>query len=54
MLRLAVVGTHWITDSFVSAALESGHYQLTAVYSRQLSQAQALRTNMASRNCSPT
>ena len=41
MLRLAVVGTHWITDSFVSAALESGHYQLTAVYSRQLSQAQA-------------
>lgn len=41
MLRLAVVGTHWITDSFVTAALESGLYQLSAVYSRQQAQAEA-------------
>ncbi|ARU92750.1 Gfo/Idh/MocA family protein [Tatumella citrea] len=39
MLRLAVVGTNWITDSFVTAALDSGLYQLTAVYSRQPEQA---------------
>ncbi|WP_276973286.1 Gfo/Idh/MocA family protein [Tatumella ptyseos] len=40
-LRLAVVGTHWITDSFVSAALESGLYELCAVYSRTREQAAA-------------
>ena len=39
MLRLAVVGTNWITDSFVSAALDSGLYQLAAVYSRSNEQA---------------
>lgn len=40
MIRFAVVGTNWITRQFVDAAHESGHYKLTAVYSRTLEQAQ--------------
>lgn len=40
MIRLAVVGTNWITRQFVDAAHESGCYRLTAVYSRTLEQAQ--------------
>ncbi|MDV5168956.1 Gfo/Idh/MocA family oxidoreductase [Photobacterium rosenbergii] len=34
MIRLGVIGTNWITDRFISAALSSGQYHLTAVYSR--------------------
>lgn len=41
MIRLAVVGTNWITRQFVDAAHESGQYKLNAVYSRSLEQAQA-------------
>ncbi|KMV34699.1 Gfo/Idh/MocA family protein [Franconibacter pulveris] len=40
MIRFAVVGTNWITRQFVDAAHETGKYQLTAVYSRTLEQAQ--------------
>ncbi|WP_226571664.1 Gfo/Idh/MocA family protein [Mangrovibacter yixingensis] len=41
MIRFAVVGTNWITRQFVDAAHESGKYQLVAVYSRTLEQAEA-------------
>ncbi|MRS14436.1 gfo/Idh/MocA family oxidoreductase [Enterobacteriaceae bacterium RIT691] len=41
MIRLAVIGTNWITRQFVDAAHETGNYKLTAVYSRSLEQAQA-------------
>lgn len=41
MIRFGVIGTNWITDSFIEAALKTGKYQLTAVYSRQLEKAQA-------------
>lgn len=41
MIRLAVVGTNWITRQFVDAAHESGKIKLTAVYSRTLQQAQS-------------
>ena len=34
MIRLGVIGTNWITERFISAALSTGQYQLTAVYSR--------------------
>ena len=34
MLKLAIIGTNWITDQFIEAALQSKRYQLTAVYSR--------------------
>lgn len=40
MIRIAVVGTNWITRQFVDAAHESGRFKLTAVYSRTLEQAQ--------------
>lgn len=39
MIRLAVVGTNWITAQFVDAALSTGLFTLTAVYSRQLTRA---------------
>ncbi|KOC87322.1 Gfo/Idh/MocA family protein [Winslowiella iniecta] len=41
MIRLAVVGTNWITRQFVDAAHETGKYKLSAIYSRTLEQAQA-------------
>lgn len=34
MLRLAIIGTNWITERFVQAALEVKEFELTAVYSR--------------------
>lgn len=34
MLKLAVIGTNWITDKFIEAALQTGEYELVAVYSR--------------------
>lgn len=40
MIRLAVIGTNWITARFVDAAHESGKIKLVAVYSRRLDQAQ--------------
>ncbi|SPJ85732.1 uncharacterized protein FTOL_11515 [Fusarium torulosum] len=39
-LGLAVVGTNWITNSFVQSCHESKLYQLSAVYSRKLETAQ--------------
>lgn len=41
MLRLGIIGTNWITHSFVNAALASGEYELTAIYSRGLEKAEA-------------
>ncbi|WP_435928912.1 Gfo/Idh/MocA family protein [Dryocola sp. BD613] len=40
MIRIAVVGTNWITRQFIDAAHESGRFKLAAVYSRTLEQAQ--------------
>ncbi len=34
MIRFAVIGTNWITEEFIHAALETGEFELTAVYSR--------------------
>ena len=39
MIRLAVIGTNWITQKFVQAALGTANFQLSAVYSRSLSSA---------------
>lgn len=36
MLKLGIIGTNWITDQFIEAALSTNCYELTAVYSRQL------------------
>ena len=39
MIRLAIVGTSWITDQFIEAALKTEKYQLVAIYSRSLDKA---------------
>ncbi|WP_239256565.1 Gfo/Idh/MocA family protein [Listeria ilorinensis] len=39
MLRLGIMGTNWITDSFIEGAENSGKWTLTAVYSRTLEKA---------------
>lgn len=41
MIKLAVIGTNWITERFLAGAIESGKYKVTAVYSRSLEQAKA-------------
>lgn len=40
MIRLAVIGTNWITNQFIEAALKTGEYQLAGVYSRSLESAE--------------
>ena len=34
MLRFGIIGTSWITDSYIEGALDSGLWQFTAIYSR--------------------
>ncbi|KAF2724278.1 oxidoreductase-like protein [Polychaeton citri CBS 116435] len=40
-LTYGVIGTGWITDSWISAAAQSSQWQLKAIYSRSKSQAEA-------------
>lgn len=40
-IRIGVIGTNWITESFIEAASESEDFQLTAVYSRTEDKAKA-------------
>ncbi|MEZ9230507.1 Gfo/Idh/MocA family protein [Vibrio amylolyticus] len=48
MIRLAIIGTNWITDQFIEAALLTGSYKLTGVYSRSLDSAQKFSEKYAS------
>ncbi|MCB5953110.1 Gfo/Idh/MocA family oxidoreductase [Enterococcus sp. BWT-B8] len=41
MIHLGIIGTNWISDQFVEAALKTGKYDLAAIYSRKLESAQA-------------
>ncbi|MCD2255160.1 Gfo/Idh/MocA family protein [Agrilactobacillus fermenti] len=41
MLKLAIIGTNWITGQFIDAALATKAYELTTIYSRHLDKAQA-------------
>ncbi|WP_261834655.1 Gfo/Idh/MocA family protein [Vibrio ishigakensis] len=41
MLKLAIVGTNWITERFVRAALDTHQFELFAVYSRNQDSAKA-------------
>ena len=34
MLRFGIIGTSWITNSYVAGALDSGLWEFTAIYSR--------------------
>ncbi|WP_413112517.1 Gfo/Idh/MocA family protein [Thaumasiovibrio sp. DFM-14] len=40
MLKLAIIGTNWITEKFVEAAQNSAKFQLVMVYSRNMASAQ--------------
>lgn len=40
MIRLAVIGTNWITDKFIAATLQTEQYKLLAVYSRNINTAE--------------
>lgn len=41
MIRFGVIGTNWITDKFIEAALETEEFELAAVYSRTAEQGQS-------------
>ena len=40
-LRLGIIGTSWITNQFVDAAIKTGLYEMTGVYSRTVEKAKA-------------
>ncbi|MDN3612555.1 Gfo/Idh/MocA family protein [Vibrio ostreicida] len=48
MMRLAVVGTNWITDQFIDAAQRTQQYVLAGVYSRSIEKAQEFAQKYAS------
>jgi len=50
LIRFGVVGTNWITESFISAAKEHPDFQLTAVYSRAEETAQAFAKKFGVKN----
>lgn len=51
MISLAIIGTNWITEKFVNAAIETKQFQLTAVYSRTLLSAQAFAAKFNVDHC---
>ncbi|WCE32231.1 Gfo/Idh/MocA family protein [Vibrio sp. SCSIO 43137] len=51
MINLAVIGTNWITERFVEAAIETGRFQLSAVYSRAIDSAEAFCTPLQAVGC---
>jgi predicted dehydrogenase len=51
MINLAVIGTNWISEKFVQAALQSNEYQLSAVYSRDIQTAQGFACDLQSEQC---
>ncbi|MDN3682937.1 Gfo/Idh/MocA family oxidoreductase [Vibrio tapetis subsp. quintayensis] len=40
MIKLGIIGTNWITDSFIRAALATRQFELVSVYSRSLDKGQ--------------
>lgn len=41
VMKLGIMGTNWITDAFVEGAINSGEWEMNAVYSRTLEKAYA-------------
>ncbi len=39
MIKLAIIGTNWITEKFIDAAIQTNKYQLVAIYSRDVNKA---------------
>lgn len=46
VMRFGIVGTNWITERFIQAAMETDEFSLTAVYSRTEDKGKALLTNI--------
>ena len=51
MIRFAVIGTNWISESFIKAAQQSDKMQLCAVYSRNLENARTFATRYDVSQC---
>ncbi|GIZ48982.1 hypothetical protein CKM354_001202300 [Cercospora kikuchii] len=49
-IRYAIVGTNWITDSWIKAAEKAGKWQLHAIYSRTKEQAEKFASKYACSN----
>lgn len=47
MIKLATIGTSWITKQFIEAVLKTGKYTVTKVYSRNLRKAQDFAQEVA-------
>ncbi|MEX3071282.1 Gfo/Idh/MocA family protein [Vibrio alginolyticus] len=44
MFKLAIIGTNWISQQFVEAAIQTGEFSLSAVYSRDIEKARSFGT----------
>nr|WP_319556976.1 Gfo/Idh/MocA family oxidoreductase [uncultured Vibrio sp.] len=44
MFNLAIIGTNWISQQFVEAAIQTGEFSLKAVYSRDIEKARSFGT----------
>lgn len=51
MINLAVIGTNWITEKFVEAAVGTGEFQLSAIFSRSIDSAENFATPLQTINC---
>jgi predicted dehydrogenase len=51
MINLAVIGTSWISEKFVEAAIQSNQFRLMAVYSRRSDKAHHFAKNHQDKNC---
>lgn len=51
MINLAVIGTNWISEKFVEAALDTKQFQLSAVYSRAIASAEQFARSLQTINC---
>ena len=50
MLKLGIIGTSWISHEFITAAHQTGHYHLQAVYSRKMKTAQEFFVSLMERS----
>lgn len=51
MLKLAVIGTNWISERFVNAVIESNKFELSVVYSRRLESASKFADKFKAPHC---
>ncbi|WED24823.1 Gfo/Idh/MocA family oxidoreductase [Vibrio sp. JC009] len=51
MIKLAIIGSSWITEKFVDAAIASGEFELAGIYSRSISKAKNFLPSLQSKEC---